>query len=133
LTFQVGNGEARLLSHERLNMICPPSVGERPQAGRSGGFWMELRDSGGRVLFHRLLSSTLAGSVEVHSPDGSIRREFGSAEDTIVEVLLPDEPDATSVVLMGDYLDARIATAGRAAGARELARFDVPVGEKGRQ
>jgi len=112
-------------------MICPPSVGERPEAGRHGGFWMELRDANDRVLFHRLLHSPLRDSVEVHSPDGKIRREFGDVKESIFEVLLPDDSDAKSITLMGESLDLAKARKKRRGASSELARFDVPKGAKG--
>lgn len=131
LSFRVADGEVRLVSYERLDMICPPSVGERPEAGVHGGFWMELRDANDRVLFHRLLHSPLGDSVEVHSPDGKIRREFGDVKESIFEVLLPDDANAKSIVLMGESLDPAKARKKRKGGSSELARFDVPKGEKG--
>lgn len=133
LTFQVSGGEVRLISQERLDMICPPTIGERPEAGKHGGFWIELRDANDRSIFHRVLHSPLADSVEVHSPDGTIRREFGPVSESIFEVLLPDSDEASSVALMGEYLDAAkfsreqdqgIPETRR--GARELARFQLP-------
>jgi hypothetical protein len=114
-------------------MICPPSIGQRPEAGKHGGFWVELRDASDRVLFHRVLHSPLGDSVEVHSPDGKIKREFGPSSESTFEVLLPDQDAARTVVLMGEYLDAARARRERAEGpgepakgARELARFEVP-------
>ena len=130
LTFRVVDGEIRLVSHMRLEMICPPSVGERPEPGRHGGFWMELHDAGGRVLFHRLLHAPLGNSVEVHSPDGKIQRIFGPPADTIFEVLVPDDPDAVSVVLMGEVVDGKTGLA-KEEGARELIRFDIPKSDTG--
>jgi hypothetical protein len=132
LTFRVADGEVRLVSYERLDMICPPSIGERPEAGKHGGFWMELRDASDRVLYHRLLHAPLGDSVEVYSPDSEIRRDFGAVKQSVFEVLLPDDADARSIVLIGEYLDPARARDDRARGARELARFDVPPeGEKG--
>jgi hypothetical protein len=135
LTFRVADGEVQLVRHERLDMICPPSIGERPEAGKHGGFWIELRDAGDRVLFHRVLHSPLGDSVEIHSPDGKIQREFGPSSESIFEVLLPDQDEASTVALMGEYLDATKAgreqaeKAGESArGARELARFKIPEG-----
>jgi len=112
-------------------MICPPSIGERPEARKHGGFWMELRDASDRVLFYSLLHSPLGDSVEVYSPDGKIRREFGAVKESVFEVLLPDDTEARSIVLIGEYLDSARAREERAGGARELAQFDVPEGEKG--
>ena len=129
LTFRVVSGEVRLESHARLEMICPPSVGECPKAGHSG-YWMELRDARGHVLFHRLLHAPLGNSVEVHSPDGNIRRVFGPPVDNIFEALVPDTPQAVSMVLMGESLDAETGFAIEG-GAKELMCFDLPKGDTG--
>jgi hypothetical protein len=135
LTFQSSGGEVRLVSDEHLDMICPPSVGEPPEAGRHGGFWVELRDDADRLTFFRRLHDPLATSVELYSPDGSIRREFGPPQDTVFEVLVPDDPAATTLVLMGDYQPSppskrrpKAAEARPPGGSRELARFDLGAG-----
>ena len=126
LTFRVSNGKVALVSHERLQMITPPQIGETPQAGKHSGFWMELRNSANRSVAHRLISPTQLSSVEVHSPDGTITRQFGEVQDGIFEVLLPDVDDAQAVVLMGDPLIQAPGTAKRTEGSGELARFDIP-------
>src|SRR5687768_7436765 len=106
LTFRVADGEVKLIKRERVNMITPPSVGEFPRIGKHGGFWMELRDTNDRGLFHRALHAPLGETIEVHSPDGTIQREYVPTRESIFEVLLPDYGEATSVVLCGKYLDA---------------------------
>jgi len=131
LTFRVVNREIQLVGYERLHMIPPPSIGERPEAGKHGGFWVELRDAGNRALFHRVLDNPLGNSVEVHSPDGKIERRFGEVTEGIFEVLLPDEDDAKSVVLMGNPLVPAKGKAKRPAASGELARFDIPGRGKG--
>lgn len=131
LTFRAAEGAVQLVSHERLEMICPPSVGVRPEAGKNSGFWMEVRDASGRVLFHRLLHSPLADFVEVYSPDGTIRREFKPVKESVFEVILPDDDDARSIVLMGEYLNPAEANEQRGKRAKKLAQFDIPKGEKG--
>lgn len=133
LTFRVVNGEPQLVRHERLDMMCPPSIGERPQVGSHGGYWMELRDKSGRVLFHRILHAPLGDSVEVHSPDGKIRREVGTPSERVFEVLVPDQDEASTAVLVGEGLQPAKAAGARAlravepaGGTRELARFEIP-------
>lgn len=142
LTFRVSDGEARLVKYERLNMITPPSVGEAPQVGTHGGFWVELRDPSDRVLFHRVLHLPLQDSVEVHSPDGKIQRIMGEPAESTFEVLVPDYDDASTLALIGEYLDPKERIARHAErlrqvmegelvsveGARELARFELPKG-----
>ncbi|CAG0958363.1 hypothetical protein [Geobacter sp.] len=131
LTFRVVNREIQLVGYERLDMIPPPSIGERPEAGKHGGFWIELRDAGNRALFHRVLDNPLGNSVEVHSPDGKIERRFGEVTEGIFEVLLPDEDDARSVVLMGNPLVPAKGKAKHPAASGELARFEIPGRGKG--
>jgi hypothetical protein len=146
LTFHVAKGRPRLVSHERLDMICPPSIGDLPEVGKHGGFWLEARDAKDQVIFHRRLNDPLATSVAVHSPDGKITRVFGEPRDEhVFEVLLPDDPAIQSVVLVGHDAAARgvakgspKGAAGAAAGAgstptpsRELASFDIPAAASG--
>lgn len=131
LTFRVADGEVRLLRYERLDMIPPPSIGERPEAGKNGGFWLELRDADDRVLFHRVLHNPLGDSVEVHSPDGRIQRVFGATQENFFEVLLPDDSNTKSIVLMGESLEPAMLRQRAVSASHELARFDVPEGTKG--
>jgi hypothetical protein len=126
LTFRVSGGEVELVSYQRLEMITPPQVGEPPQAGTHGGQWIELRDAHDRVLSYRLISPTELNSVEVHSPDRRIERRFGELRDGIFEVLLPDDDDATSAVLMGEPLGRPKGRRRRAEASGELVRFDLP-------
>lgn len=126
LTFKVSNGTVELVSHERLQMIAPPQVGERPEAGKHGGFWVELRDAKNSVLAHRLIGPSQLNSVEIHSPEGKIEREFGDVKDGFFEVLLPDEQAAKSIALMGDPLVRTKGKAARSEGSAELARFELP-------
>jgi hypothetical protein len=128
LTFRTVGGQVQLLRTERLDMITPPSIGERPEAGTSSGFWMELRDSGGKVLSHRVINAPLGDSVEVHTPDGTIKRVTGPASDRTFEVLLPDQDAASTVVLMGHEPRAAADATLRAEtvkGSGELARFEI--------
>jgi len=131
LTFRIAKGEVHLVSFERLGIICPPSIGERPQAGRHNGFWIELRDKENQTLFHRLLHSPLGNSVEVHSPDGKIQRVYGEVSENIFEVLLPDEENAHSVILIGDSLYPARPQKKRTGGSKELSRFEIPKEDKG--
>ncbi|MBP6014654.1 MAG: hypothetical protein KBA31_20670 [Alphaproteobacteria bacterium] len=126
LTFKVTKGAIQLVAHERLSMICPPSVGERPRPGVSGGYWLELRDALGNVLFHRVLVAPLGDSVEVHSPDGAIERVFGDSDEGIFEALIPYDDEAASVAFMGESLQPQALRSGFIAGAsRELAKFSL--------
>jgi hypothetical protein len=128
-TFRITGQEVKLVSYEHLEMICPPSTGDLPQAGRNGGFWIELRDKRGKVLFHRVLDNPLGDSVEVHSPDGKIQREFGTPKESIFEVLVPEYNEAKIIVLLGESLEP-VLTKKEKMAARELASFKVPENKK---
>jgi hypothetical protein len=133
LTFKVTDGNFELLSQESLEMITPQQAGERPEAGTHSGLWMELQDDKKRVLAHRILNPEQLNSVEVHSPDGTIERTFGEARDGIFVVLLPDDDEGRSAVLVGDPLVRPKARGKEKAqqGSGELARFELPRRGKG--
>ena len=137
LSFQVVNGEVELVKHRRVNMITPPSVGEHPETGKHGGFWMELRDENDQGLFHRTLISPAGDTVEIHSPDGNNRREYvppeESTKQSTFEVLVPDYGKANSIVLCGKksaspHIQPSAAAASAPPKTRELARFAIPEG-----
>jgi len=132
LTFEVVGGEVKLVKHRRVNMITPPAVGEAPEAGKHGGFWVELRDEDGRVLFHRALIPPAGNTVEVHSPDGTIRHEYAPSRESTFEVLVPDYGDAASIVLYGKKSGSAHTQPSALAAAppktREVARFEIPEG-----
>lgn len=133
LTFQVVNGEVELVKHRRVNMITPPAVGEHPETGKHGGFWMELRDENDQGLFHRTLISPAGDTVEIHSPDGNNRREYVQSKEGTFEVLVPDYGKAASIVLCGkksggSQVQPSAAAASAPPKTRELARFEIPEG-----
>lgn len=130
LRFRAVEGEVELVAQERVEMICPPSVGDPPKAGVHGGAWVELRDGNGELVFFQTLHDPFGTSVEIHEPDGTIRREFGPPSESVFEVLVPDEVDASTLVLMGERPSPRTARGrrrkdGTPSGAEELARFDL--------
>ena len=123
LRFRVEREGVALVAAERVDMISPPAPGPAPVAAENGGSWFELRDESDRTLAHRVVSDHLTGSVEVFSPDGGIRREFGPVPGSVFEVLLPDEPDASQVVLIGQ--PPAVDRDRRA--SREVGRFRLPL------
>ncbi|MBN1209677.1 MAG: hypothetical protein JXB05_32815 [Myxococcaceae bacterium] len=131
LTFKSSDDGVELVSVERLAMITPPQPGEKPESGKHGGHWFELRDDQGRALAHRLIDSSLLDSVEVHSPDGNIQREFGAMRSGVFEVLLPDLDAARTVVLVGNPLRRSRTDASRKEPSSNLASFELSPDRRG--
>lgn len=134
ITFKVVGGYIDILSHRRLAMTCPPAVGPVPQEGKNSGFWLELRDENGNVIFHRILSDALGDSVSHHLPDKKIERRLGVPDEHVFEVLLPDVSESDHIVLMGESLEPefrRIEKQEEPSASRELKRFSIPEGEQG--
>jgi hypothetical protein len=124
LTIRSSEKGLELVSVEHLPMITPPQPGDQPDASRHGGHWFELRDGEQRVLAHRVIDDSLLNSVDVHSPDGTIRRVFGEQRQTTFEVLLPDVDGGRFAVLVGDPI-APVTGQGKKADATPVRASDI--------
>ncbi len=134
ITFKVSNGSIDILSYQRLPMTCPPAVGPVPQAGKNSGYWLEVRDAKDNLIFHRILSDPLGDSVSHHLSGKKIERKLSTVSDNVFQVLIPDIPDAHSIVLMGESLEPeglRLLKKEKPEPSRELKRFAIPEGEQG--
>jgi hypothetical protein len=109
-------------------MIAPPSVTAAPRSGQSG-YWVELRDAAGDLLYHRALSNPIRADVEVYSDDPrqTLTRIPMAAPEGQFEVLLPDLPDAHTFLFFGTPDGAS-----ESAPSRELFRADVDELRKSR-
>src|SRR5437016_3866771 len=58
LTFEYDGPAVRLVKRQRLEMLAPPSDPLTGYEGQSG-FWFELQDAAGRVLYRRVLHHPL--------------------------------------------------------------------------
>ena len=114
--------QVRLLSRQHLDMQPPPTD---PVEGYEGqqGFWIEVRDEGGRVLHRQIMQDPMREDAEVFSdePGASMMRIPRSEARGTFTVLVPDVEAADHVALMGSPSGAG---ADRAA-ASELARFPI--------
>jgi hypothetical protein len=93
-------------------MTIPRSV-DLPlvEAGRTAsGFWWELRDAEGGVLYRQSVAQPLRHSHEQFEVDGSIRRvdpaerggRHGAEHEVELEILVPDLPEAAEVSFVSD-------------------------------
>jgi len=99
LTFEFDGDNVELAGIQRLEKLVPPMAASPPEAGRHGGEWLQLHDSEDRLLFTRLLHDPLRTRVEVHDPDTGPSIVVGPPGRGTFDVLVPDLPDAATVVL----------------------------------
>ncbi len=108
LTFAYRGNDIRLIDSRRVEAIAPPAVTPLPQPGHTG-YWFQVTDSAGRVIYHRVLHSPVAVDVEAFSPDG---------RQTITRVPIAD-PQGQFSVLMPDDSGGREFRVARARGCAQ--------------
>jgi hypothetical protein len=125
LTFEYNGNNVRLISSQRVRMTLPASMAPHPEKNQSG-FWYELRDANERTLYHRVMASPIRFDAEVFSTEekGSIRRQEVLKPQGAFVLLVPDTPEAESIVLFGSSSAPRTTTLS----ANELARFKLKPG-----
>jgi len=101
VTFEYNGGEFRIANQMRVEKITPPTMTPCPDAATAAGYWVELRDRRGRCLFHRLLPDAIRDSAEIYPGKNQLARTPLRQVAGRFEVLLPDLPEADSVVIMG--------------------------------
>lgn len=124
----VSYDRGRLAIRERLAVeaATPPSDPIRGFEGQSG-FWLELRDARGTLLFRRVMHNPIPYEVESHDLEAGPRRHRVARPAGVFSVLLPDLPGAESLVIVSSPLDPDKS----AAPAEPLAR--LPLGQRKRK
>ncbi|MBW8487518.1 hypothetical protein [Actinomadura parmotrematis] len=129
LRFTYEGRRPRLLSADRVDMPAPPTDELDGYEGRRG-FWVEVRDPGGRTLHRRVMADPMDPTVEVFSaaPEATLRRVRAGRPRGAFTVVVPDLDGADHLALMGapEGLDG-LRTAGASA---ELARFPLGGGRE---
>jgi hypothetical protein len=129
LTFRYDGPRIELIDRRQVQMIPPPVTGSRPIAGQHAGTWLELRDTGDQVLYHRDLSRLMGAEVEAFEPDGTIRHVVGTPGRGQFEVVVPDVPAAASVCVVSSPFEGKA----RQEAAREVARFPLRPAGRGKE
>jgi hypothetical protein len=121
LTFAYRDSDLRLVGSQRVEMLVPPAVTAPPATGQSG-YWLQVTDASGRIVYHRHLHQPIAVDAEVYAPDAkqTIARVPLAQCEGQFSVLMPDLPQAQSFALHGPP-DPKVP----AAPAQELIRLDV--------
>ena len=110
----------RVVDRITVEMATAPSDPVRGYEGQSG-FWYELRDAKGAILYRRIVANPIQFDLEVHDPETGSRREPVAKPRGVFVVLVPDLPSADSLVLMSSPLEPEKS----AAAAEALVRFPL--------
>lgn len=110
----------RVLDRSTVEMATPPSDPVRGYEGQSG-FWYELHDAKGGILYRRIVANPIQFDVEVHDLETGSRRVPVAKPRGVFVVLVPDLPDADSLVLVSSPLEPEKS----AAAAEALVRFPL--------
>ena len=108
LTLSYEGTQIRIAGSERIAMIVPAPLATPPERGQSG-YWFEIRDDAGHIVYHRPLHQPIAIDAEAFSSDRaqSITRVPVTARAGQFTVLIPDVPDARTFELHGPADPAR--------------------------
>ena len=99
-----------------VDMILAPSVGPF-EAGKNSGYWAELQDAQGAVLYTDYFFDPLVVEAHFVGGGGSVsERPFCDQKSISIDV--PMNKKATRIVVFGNGYKASV--------AKELARFNLP-------
>jgi hypothetical protein len=121
LTFSYRGESVELADAQRVEMVVPP--GDPPAAEPQGGFWIELRDASGTVLYRRVMHNPIASDYEVfpRDPGGAIVRQPVPLRQGAFNVVVPELREADTLSLMTNAPPGQPA----ARTASEIARFSM--------
>jgi hypothetical protein len=121
MTFRYADGAIEVDDVQRVRRWVPPGEPLDDRSDRSG-FWLELRDADGAVLFRRDLPPTLGDDYEVfpEDPAGEIVRRPSASRSVVFSVVVPENRQARAVSVVGSPPTA----ARRREAAGDLATFD---------
>lgn len=107
LTFAYSPRDIRLVRTDRVAMITP-GIATPPPTGDQAGYWIEVRDANGNLLYHRPLHNPLRRDVEAFgdAPGEPMYQRDTSVTEGEFEVLVPDLPHAATFQLHGTPPDA---------------------------
>ena len=122
LTFTYRGDVIDLLDAQRLAMLVPPGDAMEEQGVRSG-FWFELRDDAGGLVFRQGMHHPLASDMEVfpEDPAGEIIRQPVQERSGAFTLVIPEAAAAANLVLVASPSEPER----RNLAATEVARFDM--------
>jgi len=111
----------RQLIAKRIRQTEPLSDQEGDKS--YSGFWFELRDGNDQPVYRQVLFDPVQMSGEIHTDDkdNPIYRVPATDPSGVINLLMPDLPEAVSLVLVGSPLKEEE----QFESAREMARFEM--------
>lgn len=102
LTFEYEGDSVRLVGRQPVSMLAPVDDAELLARGQEG-YWIEVRDEGGRPLYQQVLHQPLQTHYEVFSPEPGVRPHLVPNPDVrgAFSAVVPDLPDGAVVVVQG--------------------------------
>ena len=102
ITFAFDGPNLTLKSVERVAMRVPAAAAVPPEGDRIG-YWLEVRDAAGRLIYHRPVHDPLRLEVESYgdAAGAPLRRHARAAQRGEFELIVPDLPEAKTFRLHG--------------------------------
>lgn len=109
VTFAYHGRTVDVVARRRVEMVAPPDDGELVAAG-SRGYWAQVRDEAGHVLYTQVLHQPIRSDLEVHNRHAGVlpRHVLPDEVRGAFEVVVPDLPGGVELVVRGrtDVVDA---------------------------
>jgi len=126
LTFSYEGDSVELIKEQALEMIAFPSD-ELKYQEETSGFWIEVSDEEGQLIYRRVSENPIRFYAEVRSdnPDRPLAMQDVEGPQGIFTILIPDLTDAREVALFSSPLSK----GERMYPAVEIARFELQSGK----
>lgn len=112
ITFSYDSPKLEITSVRRVVMRVPAVVTPPPEENQAG-YWLEVRDDKGALLYHRPIYDPMRRDTESFgdAPGDPMRRQPATSTKGEFEVLVPELPGAHTFHLHGPSTEARAASA----------------------
>jgi hypothetical protein len=122
LIFEYEGENVRLTSIQRVELVAPSA--DSPADGEQSGFWYELRDESGGVLYRRVTANPIRSSAEVLTEDEGrpLAREDMAVTQGAFVLVAPVLSEARTIALLASPPGIE----GTDQAARLIATFDLP-------
>jgi len=126
LLFRWQRGRWIVVDERRVSEMAIPNTQSLPKVKKDQqvtGFWFEVADSKGKILYRRIINDPLRQQVEVPNVDGSFTNVPEVRKDITLEVLIPDDPKNAALSFLGteEHLVEKKAV------LRKMAQFDLRI------